>query len=208
MSRRWNIAALVVLGTILALFVVLYFVLVVDPSWGGRFPNSKTFVPDETVTGPRWNPIGGFNARFEGIPEEQLAWPLIVEVDAGINQPAFSEGRGVDWDSRPGDSSWDNAVLALDHPESQQLMTRLDRLESIELLGVALRDGDDPIEARFWNDGLIDDPSTARPPSISVLLHAVTPIDRLVRMLHAEARRAIEVGDANRWESARLRELE
>ncbi|MGJ8636282.1 MAG: hypothetical protein ACSHX5_05520 [Phycisphaerales bacterium] len=128
------------------------------PDWSkithGNWSPWYTDPYDPTAT-KQWNPTASFNDWVDSIPEEQKAWPVLVDVNYAYYDQLRSEGAG----SSPLEpKEWAIMIELLDQPELQTAINRLVEAFTRPYLGCPLlHSTDDYAHASMLLHGHEDD---------------------------------------------------
>lgn len=104
-----------------------------------------------------WNPIAGYNAEIEKIPEDERAWPVYMSArDALADLDVYPEQSGQHPDATMLPDSivgdWDSLADWLRMPTVRKTASEYRRASQLPKLGMVLGAGDDPVQAKIWED--------------------------------------------------------
>ena len=128
------------------------------PDWSVITHNnwSPWFVDPDATGSPKttWNPAASFNAWLDTVPEQDKAWPILVEEYYAHLELFDHEDMGV----YPDDvDDWDKLVEMLDTQEHAQLVERLIDALNLPVFGVGLYATTIPYEHQIMMQHAIDD---------------------------------------------------
>lgn len=163
------------------------------------------FPPEQAV---RWDPIGDHNTAAAALPPEKRAYPLIAEATARLRaMPDETWGKKPGTmvpdfiDADPGDPEWTKLVAWAGAEPVRVAMDLVREAASRPAMGAPLSVRDDPewvsILAAHGIETLADPtPSPAEPLLLGTLLPHIGSVRGLAVICDAQARLAVERGDA------------
>ncbi|KAA0212253.1 MAG: hypothetical protein DYG94_14950 [Leptolyngbya sp. PLA3] len=142
-----------------------------------------------------------FNARFESIPDDQKAWPLLKQaiIERVAAQPA--DDLRLNWPTYPGGPMWAESAAHLD--QLQPTLEKVRQAAAKPYLGRELSDRIDPeiakAEAKAYGRPYVPDPpGDENPMMIDVLLPDLSYMRRFAQDLSVDTYMAAEVGQGER----------
>jgi len=199
-----------------------------EVDWSALGPWSP-WITDEA--GERvWNPSAGYNAWVRSVPDEDRAWPALIDV-AMERRQQFEPSKAEAYPSGayPTDDGWDELVEVIQSEDSRRQIDTMAAALRRPVMGTIIASGDryvDPDSYAAWVEHGID-PGDASPltpsvprmnPDVTVfLLPQLGRMRHIARSLFADARvslvaendpdRFVELADAVLGSAAHAREV-
>ncbi len=152
-----------------------------------------------------WNPAKSFNTWLATVPEEDKAWPIMVDVKYA--EPVFYDH--ADLGKMPVQQpQWDRLVEVLDSEESREMSERIGQAFRRPVLGCGMYNMVGPIEhasmVKYGADQLSDwDPSNQEEVSMMLALLPSFIVHReCIQFLTAYAMHAVELGNLERFHNS------
>ncbi len=171
-----------------------------------------TLTDDPTVT-KQWNPTASYNNYLSTIPDEDKAWPILVDVDYAHKDMLESEGPGS---SPLQPTNWATMVQYLNQPETQSAIERILTAFNKPHLGCYLHSStDEHTHAAMLKHGFQDDDWNPNPDQNPDLLNIRLPSfgahRRTAYLINSSAMYQLELGNPDAFVqqiSAALRSID